>query len=153
MIKRFVWMAGAGISREKSLPWWLGCVFLEKNACLDGWPDLSEIQEISPEFSFIVFDCNSYVEVVILGNLCGGGFQDSPRTPGQPCLSGWLGRVFSAWHQYLWTLHCATFFWTRFCSSLYRFFFERDVTYSCGYLDTLLYFEKNSVFGFGGQKK
>ena len=27
-IKRLVWMAGAGISREKGLPWWLGCVFL-----------------------------------------------------------------------------------------------------------------------------
>ena len=63
-------MAGAHIFREKRLSgWlgrvfleekgssgWLGRVFLEKKACLDGWPDLSEIQEISPEFSFMVFD-------------------------------------------------------------------------------------------------
>ena len=102
--KGLVWMAGARISREKGLSGWLGrvflekkacldgwgayfsrkglpcwlwCVFLEKKACLDGWRDLSEIQEISPEFSFMVFDYNSYVKVVILGNLCGGAF----RTP------------------------------------------------------------------------
>ena len=113
-------MAGAHIFREKGLSGWLGRVFLEKKACLDGWGayfsrkrlvwmagarisrekaclagcgayfskkrlawmaagDLSEIQEISPEFSFMVFDYNSYVKVAILGNLCGGGLQDSPR--------------------------------------------------------------------------
>ena len=58
--------------------------------------DLSEIQEISPEFSFMVFDYNSYVKVVILGNLCGGALQDPPRrvsreiSPSRPSLSGYL---------------------------------------------------------------
>ena len=58
-------MAGVRISRKK--------------ACLDGWWHLSEIQEISPEFSFMVFDYNSYVKVVILGNLCGGGAFRTPQ--------------------------------------------------------------------------
>ena len=41
----------------------------------------------------MVFDYNSYVKVVILGNLCGGPFQDSPRrvsreiSPSRPSLS------------------------------------------------------------------
>ena len=30
-------MVGAHISREKGLSGWLGRVFLEKKACLDGW--------------------------------------------------------------------------------------------------------------------
>jgi len=30
-------MVGAHISREKGLSGWLGRVFLEKEACLDGW--------------------------------------------------------------------------------------------------------------------
>ena len=30
-------MAGARISRENGLPGWLGRVFLEKKACLEGW--------------------------------------------------------------------------------------------------------------------
>ena len=31
-------MAGLRISREKSVSGWLVCVFLEKKACLDGFP-------------------------------------------------------------------------------------------------------------------
>ena len=41
----------------------------------------------------MVFNYNSYVKVVILGNLCGGPFQDAPRrvyreiSPSRPSLS------------------------------------------------------------------
>ena len=51
------------------------------------------MQKISPVFSFMVFDYNSYVKVVILGNLCGGPLQDHPRrvsreiSPSRPRLS------------------------------------------------------------------
>ena len=75
-------MAGVRISREKGLALRVG-----------GAP--SEIQEISPEFSFMVFDYNSYVKVVILGNLCGGALQDPPRrvsreiSPSRPSLFGY----------------------------------------------------------------
>ena len=106
--KRLVWMAGARISRENGLSGWLGRVFLEKKACLDGWGAYfsrkrlawmaggtsSEIQEISLEFSFMVLVNNSFLKVVILGNLCGGGFQDPPRRVSWEGLSGWQGRVF-----------------------------------------------------------
>ena len=39
----------------------------------------------------MVFNYNSYVKVVILGNLCGGPFQDPPkaRTPSRPSLSAY----------------------------------------------------------------
>ena len=35
--KGFFWMAEAHISREIGLSGWLGRVFLEEKACLDGW--------------------------------------------------------------------------------------------------------------------
>ena len=75
--KRLVWMAGARISREKACLAGCGAYFSRKRLAWMAAGDLSEIQEISPEFSFMVFDYNSYVKVVILGNLCGGAF----RTP------------------------------------------------------------------------
>ena len=81
---------------------------LDKMGCLEGWGAYfsrkrlvwmaggtsSEIQEISPEFSFMVLVNNSFLKVVILGNLCGGGFQDPPRRVSREGSSGWQGRVF-----------------------------------------------------------
>ena len=85
-------LSRARISREKGLSGWLGRVFLEKKACLDGWGAYfsrkrlawmaggtsSEIQEISLEFSFMVLVNNSFLKVVILGNLCGGALPGLP---------------------------------------------------------------------------
>ena len=46
---------------------------------LEGLEAFWEIWEIGPEFSFRVFDYNSYVKVVILGNLCGGALSGLPK--------------------------------------------------------------------------
>ena len=61
-------MARARISREKGLFGWLGRIFLEKKACLDGWGA-----------------CFSRKRLVWMAGAC------ISRENG---LSGWLGRVF-----------------------------------------------------------